>query len=141
MQAFILSERSEPNEICGSNTTWRTIIEPGQRLERTPRPRRLNPIKQKQMEDRCVFLEEEVPRIEAAIALTEQQLGFYVSAEETHRLTSLAEELRTQLASLTAEWEDLMLHCSSKEPDRKNSLRDYPSESGQWNLPRLLLTG
>jgi ATP-binding cassette, subfamily F, member 3 len=73
------------------------------------RPKRLNPIKQKQMEDRCVFLEEEVPRIEAAIALTEQQLGVYVSAEETQRLTSLAEELRTQLAALTAEWEDLML--------------------------------
>jgi ATP-binding cassette, subfamily F, member 3 len=73
------------------------------------RPKRLNPIKQKQMEDRCAFLEEEVPRIEAAIALTEQQLGIYVSAEETQRLTNLAEELRTQLTSLTAEWEDLML--------------------------------
>jgi ATP-binding cassette, subfamily F, member 3 len=71
--------------------------------------RRLNPIKQKQMEDRCAFLEEEVPRIEAAIAHTEQQLGVYVSADETQRLVSLAEELRSQLASLTAEWEDLML--------------------------------
>jgi ATP-binding cassette subfamily F protein 3 len=73
------------------------------------RPRRLNPIKQKQMEDRCAVLEEEVPRIESAIALTEQQLGIYVSAEETQRLTNLAEELRTQLATLTAEWEDLMM--------------------------------
>src|ERR1035437_460667 len=44
------------------------------------RPRRLNPIKQKQMEERCAFLEEEVPRIEAAIAHTEEQLGVYVSA-------------------------------------------------------------
>jgi ATP-binding cassette subfamily F protein 3 len=78
-------------------------------LNGAPRQRRLNPIKQKQMEDRCVFLEEEVPRIEAAIALTEQQLGVYVSAEETQRLARLAEELRTQLAALTAEWEDLML--------------------------------
>ena len=47
------------------------------------RPRRLNPIKQKQMEERCAFLEEEVPRIEAAIAHTEEQLGVYVSAAET----------------------------------------------------------
>ncbi len=61
------------------------------------------------MEDRCVFLEEEVPRIEAAIAHTEQQLGVYVSAGETQRLTSLAENLRTQLATFTAEWEELML--------------------------------
>jgi ATP-binding cassette subfamily F protein 3 len=71
--------------------------------------RRLNPIKQKQMEDRCTFLEEEVPRIESAIAHTEQQLGVYVSAEETQRLTSLAEELRTQLTALTNEWEELIV--------------------------------
>ena len=78
------------------------------------RPRRLNPIKQKQMEDRCAFLEEEVPRIEAAIAHTEQQLGVYVSAAETERLTKLAEELRAQLASLTTEWEELMLQLEGQ---------------------------
>ncbi len=73
------------------------------------RLKRLNPIKQKQMEDRCAFLEEEVPRVEAAIAHTEQQLGTYVSADETHRLTNLAGELRNQLAELTSEWEELMI--------------------------------
>ena len=73
------------------------------------RARRLNPIKQKQMEDRCAFLEEEIPRVEASIAHTEQQLGVYVSAAETQRLTELAEDLRAQLAALNAEWEDLML--------------------------------
>ncbi|MGA8041164.1 MAG: ABC transporter ATP-binding protein, partial [Terracidiphilus sp.] len=73
------------------------------------RSRRLNPIKQKQMEDRCVFLEEEVPRIEAAIAHTEEQLGVYVSAAETQRLTNLAATLREQLTALTTEWEELML--------------------------------
>jgi ATP-binding cassette subfamily F protein 3 len=77
------------------------------------RPRRLNPIKQKQMEDRCAFLEKEIPRIESAIAHTEQQLGFYVSADETQRLTNLAEELRAQLAVLTAEWEKLMLQLEA----------------------------
>jgi len=71
--------------------------------------RRLNPIKQKQMQVRCVFLEEEIPRIEASIAHTEQQLGVYVSAAETQRLTTLAANLRAQLASLTREWEELML--------------------------------
>ncbi len=71
--------------------------------------RRLNPIKQKQMEERCAFLEEEVPRVEASLADTEQQLGVYVSAEETQRLSQLAANLREQLNTLTAEWEDLML--------------------------------
>jgi ATP-binding cassette, subfamily F, member 3 len=75
--------------------------------------RRLNPIKQKQMEDRCEFLEEEVPRIEAAIAHTEQQLGNFVSAAETQRLADLSSELRAQLTALTAEWEDLMLQLES----------------------------
>jgi ATP-binding cassette subfamily F protein 3 len=75
--------------------------------------KRLNPIKQKQMEDRCGFLEEEIPRIEASIAHTEEQLGVYVSATETQRLTTLAEELRAQLAALTTEWEELMVQLES----------------------------
>ncbi len=77
-------------------------------------PKRLNPIKQKQMEERCEFLEEEIPRIESAITHTEQQLGVYVSAEETQRLSNLAEELRTQLAALTAEWEEVMLQLEEQ---------------------------
>src|ERR1022692_53423 len=72
------------------------------------RPRRLNPIKQKQMEERCAFLEEEIPRIEGSIGHTEEQLGVYVSAQETQRLSDLAAELRSQLTSLTEESEDLM---------------------------------
>ena len=72
------------------------------------RPRRMNPIRQKQMEDRCAFLEQEVPRIEASLAHTEEQLGVYVSVAETERLTELAASLRTQLGALTAEWEELM---------------------------------
>jgi ATP-binding cassette subfamily F protein 3 len=75
--------------------------------------KRLNPIKQKQMEERCAFLEEEVPRVEASLADTEQQLGVYISAEETQRLTQLAENLREQLNTLTAEWEELMLQLES----------------------------
>ena len=71
------------------------------------RIRRLNPIKQKQMKERCAFLEEEIPRIESAIAHTDEELGVYVSSAETQRLTTLAEELRGQLATLTAEWEQV----------------------------------
>ncbi len=77
--------------------------------------RRLNPIKQKQMEERCAFLEEEIPRVESAIAHTEQQLGVFVSAAETQRLMMLAEELRAQLAALTAEWEELATHLEGRE--------------------------
>ncbi len=79
------------------------------------RPRRLNPIKQKQMVERCAFLEEEVPRIEAAIAHTEEQLGIYVSANETLRLATLASELRAQLTMFTTEWEELMVQLDGQE--------------------------
>jgi ATP-binding cassette subfamily F protein 3 len=61
------------------------------------------------MEERCAFLEEEIPRVEASIAHTDEQLGVYVSAAETQRRTTLAAELRGQLAAFTAEWEELML--------------------------------
>jgi ATP-binding cassette subfamily F protein 3 len=61
------------------------------------------------MEERCGFLEEEIPRVEASIVHTEEQLGLYVSAAETQRLTELMARLREQLSELTAEWEELML--------------------------------
>jgi len=86
----------------------------GEDLSAKDRPRRLNPIKQKQMEDRCAFLEEETPRIEAAIAHTEEQLGVYVSVAETQRLSLLAEDLRSQLATFTAEWEELMMQLDGQ---------------------------
>jgi ATP-binding cassette subfamily F protein 3 len=76
--------------------------------------RRLNPIKQKQLEDRCAFLEEEIPRIEASITHTEEQLGVYISAAETARLSALADDLRNQLATLTAEWEDLTMQLDAQ---------------------------
>ncbi len=78
------------------------------------KPRRLNPIKQRQMEDRCAFLEEEVLRVESAIAVTEQQLGVYVSAAETERLTGLGADLRAQLDALTAEWEELTMQLEGE---------------------------
>jgi ATP-binding cassette, subfamily F, member 3 len=78
------------------------------------RPRRLNPIKQRQMEERCAFLEEEVPRLEAAIASTEEQLGVFISAAETQRLADLTASLREQLITFTAEWEELMLQLEEQ---------------------------
>jgi ATP-binding cassette, subfamily F, member 3 len=79
------------------------------------RAKKLNPIKLKQMEDRCAFLEEEVPRIEASIAHTEGALGSFVSVAETERQSALLEGLREQLAVLTAEWEELMMALEEQE--------------------------
>jgi ATP-binding cassette subfamily F protein 3 len=38
----------------------------------------------------------------------------YESAEETQRVTQLLEDLRRQHASLTAEWEDLVLQLEQQ---------------------------
>jgi ATP-binding cassette subfamily F protein 3 len=106
-----LRPASEPAQ--ASATLGATIVIEGG-LDDAGKKRRLNPIKQKQMEDRCAFLEEEIPRIEAAIAHTEEQLGVYVSAAETERLSKLAEDLRGQLESLTTEWEGLMMQLDEQ---------------------------
>ena len=98
-----------------ASSTGTTIVIEGGEDSTSPAPaangrqRRLNPIKQKQMEERCAFLEEEIPRIEASITHTEDQLAVYISAAETQRLTDLAAGLRDQLAATTAEWEELMV--------------------------------
>ncbi|HWT67090.1 MAG TPA: ABC-F family ATP-binding cassette domain-containing protein, partial [Terracidiphilus sp.] len=106
-------ERKESREPAPASASAGTtiVIEGGP--EDAGKKKRLNPIKQKQMEERCVFLEEEVPRVEASLTSTEQQLGVYVSVEETQRLTQLAENLREQLNALTAEWEELMLQLEA----------------------------
>jgi len=102
--SFLSSEKVEPT-VAGTTI----VIEGGVDASANNKPRRLNPIKQKQMEERCAFLEEEIPRVEASIAHTEEQLGVFVSAGETQRLTELAAALREQLGLLTTEWEELML--------------------------------
>jgi ATP-binding cassette subfamily F protein 3 len=124
-QAAIRSGHEKEPVILSDRSAAKGVEGPASRPDSAPpdselpvvtfdRPRRLNPIKQKQMEERCVFLEEETPRIEAAIAHTEEQLGVYVSAAETARLTALAGDLRSQLAAYTAEWEELMVQLDGQ---------------------------
>ena len=76
--------------------------------------KKLNPIKLRQMQERLQFIEEEVPRCEAAITVTETALGNFVSAEETQRLSTELERLRMENSSLAAEWEELMLQLEEQ---------------------------
>ena len=71
------------------------------------KPRRLNPIKLRQMKERCRDLEEEIARLEAGIAHTEAALQSFVNAEETKRQTDALAQYRSDLAACMAEWEDL----------------------------------
>jgi ATP-binding cassette, subfamily F, member 3 len=72
-----------------------------------PKAKRLNPIKRKQMEERLRLAEEEISRIEAAIASCETRLQSFVSAEETQRLTQELTQQKVVLQKLMKEWEEL----------------------------------
>jgi ATP-binding cassette, subfamily F, member 3 len=69
--------------------------------------RRLNPIKRKQMQQRLREVEEEITRMEAAVALCETQLLTFVSAEQTQRQTKELAAHKGELQSLMSEWEEL----------------------------------
>jgi ATP-binding cassette, subfamily F, member 3 len=74
---------------------------------RTGADKRINPIKLRQMEDRCHALEEDVARVEAEIADCERELGNFRSAEETMRVSDLLAARRKELESLLEEWEEV----------------------------------
>jgi ATP-binding cassette subfamily F protein 3 len=69
--------------------------------------KRLNPIKQRQYEERIQELEELVERTEASIAECETALANFVSVEETKRQSDLLEQRRGELAALMIEWEQV----------------------------------
>ena len=71
--------------------------------------KRLNPIKLKQLEDRLRFTEEEIPRLETAIAAAEEKLGVFTTAEESQRTAVELELLRSKRTEVLAEWEELAL--------------------------------
>ncbi len=77
--------------------------------------KRMNPIKQKQLQDRCQQLEEEIAALEEGIADCELRLQSFVSAEETQRQTDLLAQRQTDHAKLMKEWEEL---SSVLEPER-----------------------
>ena len=52
--------------------------------------------------------------METSIAAAEESLGVYESAEETQRLTQSLQSLRERHASLTTEWEELVVQLEQQ---------------------------
>ena len=69
--------------------------------------KRINPIKMKQLQERCGQLESEIADLEEGIAECELRLQSFVSAEETQRQVDLLARHRENLAVRMAEWEEL----------------------------------
>jgi len=80
-----------------------------------PPAKRLNPIKLKQMRERCGELEQQIASAEAEIAASENELANFVSAEETLRVTNMLDQRRATLASLLEEWEQVSQAVESQQ--------------------------
>jgi ATP-binding cassette subfamily F protein 3 len=79
------------------------------------RPRRLNPMKVKQLEQQAAELEETAARLEQEIAEIELSLQSFVSAEETRRRMELLEARRRELDQTLAAWEQVSLELEKTE--------------------------
>ena len=93
--------------------TAKPVAEPAPAVQEA-RGKKLNPIKFRQMQERLQTVEEEIPRCEAAIAVTEGQMANYSSAEETQRLAAQLDRLRAEHTALNEEWEELMLQVEEQ---------------------------
>ena len=97
--ANVKREAAEPASTASADlVAENTVAEP---------KKRLNPIKLRQLTDRCNEVESSITRLEAEIAETEQAMAQYVSAEETQRLFARANNLREELGAAMKEWEEL----------------------------------
>ncbi len=71
--------------------------------------KRLNPIKLRQLEEKLRFAEEEIPRLETAIAAAEEKMGVFTSADQSQRTAAELEQLRLERAKLLKDWEEVAL--------------------------------
>jgi ATP-binding cassette subfamily F protein 3 len=67
------------------------------------------------MEDRLQFAEGEIPRLESEIAAAEARLGNFVSSEQSQKDAADLDRLRSEKATLTAEWEELAMALEEQQ--------------------------
>lgn len=76
--------------------------------------KRVNPIKLKQMQERCRDIEQQVAQLETEIAGYESDLAKFVNADETVRLSQLLDKRRSDLNALLKEWEEVSQQVDSQ---------------------------
>ncbi len=82
--------------------------------EAPAKTRRINPIRLRQMQERCTELEEEIPRLEAAIRTVDEEMATYLSQQHQEEQFAQAQRLRDTHTAMLAEWEDLMLQLDAQ---------------------------
>jgi len=114
---YLWRKQGGPEKVSASLANELTVAVPAPMVVEAPvvveathaSVKRLNPIKLKQLEDRLRFTEEEIPRLETAIAAAEEKLGVFTSAEESQRTAAELDQLRSKRTEVLAEWEELAL--------------------------------
>jgi ATP-binding cassette subfamily F protein 3 len=96
---------AEPAPAAPAPEPEKAPLEPPSEAEK--KPKRLNPIRLRQMQQRRDEVEEEVARLEARIAETERELSVFRSADHARRLAEELSAMRQTLDELLAEWEEL----------------------------------
>jgi ATP-binding cassette subfamily F protein 3 len=76
--------------------------------------KRLNPIKQKLLEDRVAAIEDELSDLDARIDAAEQQQGVFTNAEAARALAAEVDAMRSQRAARTSEWEELAMQLEEQ---------------------------
>ncbi|HET6936189.1 MAG TPA: ABC-F family ATP-binding cassette domain-containing protein, partial [Candidatus Angelobacter sp.] len=100
---------------AGAETPAAPVGNPEPSSDGEGRQKRINPIKLKQMKQRLEEVEEEIARLEAAIAQAETALQSFVSLEETQRQTAALEGSKAALEASMREWEDLAENLQAAE--------------------------
>src|SRR5258705_1490869 len=113
------TENADPGTNAGAPHIDSDVWASSEARPLSPQPaipiKRLNPIKLKQLDDRLRHAEEEIPRLESAIAAAEARLGNFTSAEQSQRDAAELESLRTKRTTLLAEWEELSLTLKEQQ--------------------------
>jgi len=103
-------EREAAGESEKEETPLRASL-PESAAETAVRPsqgnKKINPIKLRQMQERCAEVEELIEQTEQGIRDCEQALESFVSADETQRQTALLKQRRAELDALLREWGEL----------------------------------
>ena len=110
--ASVIASVTHPSTV--GSATERPV--PDDAVEKAPIPalvemkapvKKLNSFKLKQLEERVMAAEEEIPALEDSITEAEGQMAVFTTAEEQQRLAMRLEGMRVRLAVVTREWEEM----------------------------------
>jgi ATP-binding cassette, subfamily F, member 3 len=100
---------AEGDDVTEASTKYAPTLSdvPGYAPAKEEPRKRMNPIKLKQLQERCQQLESDIADLESQIARCEHALQSFVSPEETQHQVELLAQCRTDLAKRIEEWEEI----------------------------------